>query len=213
MDTLRLRALHTKCLSVCEIAEKLGTTPTVVEAELAKLGLRPHDTSRFTAEPNEIIAEYNAKKNGNEEDKDVAKYTEKQKEEVYQLFSQGMKPMKISEELGIPYKTVSKWTCTIKKQAALDLIASKKEEPASAATDTDSGGKHFGNVSDPIITENTEIVKALPEALPTVVFDAILEKKDAVLKMIAAEEQHLKSLYADLAVLDEFICREGVVSE
>ncbi len=212
MDTLRLRALHTKCLSVCEIAEKLGTTPTVVEAEVAKLGLRPHDTSRFTAEPNEIIAEYNAKKNGNEEDKDVAKYTEKQKEEVYQLFSQGMKPMKISEELGIPYKTVSKWTCTIKKQAALDLIASKKEEPASAATDTDSMVESFGKESTDIIPENADVVK-LPEALPTVVFDAILEKRDAVLKMIAAEEQHLKSLYADLAVLDEFICREGENNE
>lgn len=143
----------------------------------------------------------------NKEDEDV-KYTDKQKHKAAQLFSQGMKPMKISEELGIPYKTVSKWTCAFKKQEALDIIASKKEEPAQAATCTDSESESLGKNSDPIITENTEIVKALPEALPTVVFDAILEKKDAVLKMIAAEEQLLKSLYADLAVLDEFICRE-----
>lgn len=89
----------------------------------------------------------------------------------------------------------------------------KKEEPASAATDTDSESESLGKNSEPIITENTEIVKALPEVLPSVIFDAILEKKDAVLKMIAAEEQLLKSLYADLAVLDEFICREGGSNE
>lgn len=191
-----------------------------------------------------------------EEDEDVQKYTDKQKEKALQLFEQGMKPMAIAEKMKIKYKTVSKWTCDYKKQKAeLDALIENgsnseladdfgpcemmlaetppvvvnadtdidalekawaeyeaKKEPASAATDTDSKSESLGKNSEPIILENTEIVK-LPEALPTVVFDAILEKKDAVLKKIAAEEQHLKSLYADLAVLDEFICREGVVSE
>lgn len=158
-----------------------------------------------------------------EEDEDVQKYTDKQKEKALQLFEQGMKPMAIAEKMRIKYKTVSKWTCDYKKQKAeldaVDLvenecaeIKAQKEEPASAATDTDSESESLGKNSDIIIPENTEIVK-LPEALPTVVFDAILEKKDAVLKMIADEEQHLKSLYADLAVLDEFICREGVIGE
>ena len=143
---------------------------------------------------------------------------------AWHLFEQGMKPMAIAEKLKIKYKTVSKWTCDYKKQKAeldaVDLvenecaeIKAQKEEPASAATDTDSESESLGKNSDPIITENADVVKALPEALPTVIFDAILEKKDAVLKMIAAEEQHLKSLYADLAVLDEFICREDVVGE
>lgn len=65
IDTIRLRALHTKCLPVCDIAEKLGTTPTIVEAELERLGLKPHDPTDFMVEPNGIIAEHN-KKNENE---------------------------------------------------------------------------------------------------------------------------------------------------
>lgn len=61
IDTIRLRALHTKCLPVCDIADKLGTTPTIVESELAKLGLKPNDPTSFTVEPNEIISEHNKK--------------------------------------------------------------------------------------------------------------------------------------------------------
>ena len=120
-----------------------------------------------------------------------------------------------------PYEFMSAETPPVVVNADTDIDALEKawaeyeakKEPAQAATCTDSESESLGKNSDPIITENTEIVKALPEALPTVVFDAILEKREAILKMIAAEEQHLKSLYADLAVLDEFICREGVVGE
>ena len=71
IDTIRLRALHTKCLSVCDIADKLGTTPAIVEAELERLGLKPHD-------PNEIISEHN-KKNAPET---VAAVTSAKKEVV-----------------------------------------------------------------------------------------------------------------------------------
>lgn len=182
-----------------------------------------------------------------EEDEDVQKYTDKQKEKVYKLYDEGKTPKEISIKLKLPYKNVWKWCDTYKKQNAQEFTKAeladmeghpvptaetspqemvisaeehteihqfkdKKEEPVSAATDTDSESEPLGKNSDPIITENAEVVK-LPEALPTVVFDAILEKKDAVLKMIADEEHHLKSLYADLAVLDEFICKEGVVGE
>lgn len=192
-----------------------------------------------------------------EEDEDVQKYTDKQKEKALELVDSGMTQAEVAKKLKISRQTISLWVVMRRKQEQLEqnieegskaeladdfdpcemMLAetppvvvnadtdiealqeawaeyeAKKEEPASAATDTDSKSESLGKNSEPIIPENTEIVKALPEALPTVVFDAILEKKDAVLKMIADEEQHLKSLYADLAVLDEFICREGVVGE
>lgn len=67
IDTIRLRALHTKCLPVCEIADKLGITPTAVEIELERLGLKPHDPTDFMVEPNEIIAEHNKKKENESE--------------------------------------------------------------------------------------------------------------------------------------------------
>lgn len=78
IDTIRLRALHTKCLSVCDIADKLGTTPAIVEAELAKLGIKPNDPTSFKVEPNEIISEHN-KKNAPET---VAAVTSAKKEVV-----------------------------------------------------------------------------------------------------------------------------------
>ncbi|MDE6596973.1 MAG: hypothetical protein K2K44_13315 [Oscillospiraceae bacterium] len=41
IDTLRLRALHTACYTVDEIAEKMGITVSEVEYELKKMGYKP----------------------------------------------------------------------------------------------------------------------------------------------------------------------------
>ena len=41
IDTLRLRALHTACYTVDEIAEKMGITVSEVEYELKKIGYKP----------------------------------------------------------------------------------------------------------------------------------------------------------------------------
>lgn len=55
-DTIRLRALHTKCLSVCEIAEAMGTVPTIIEMELKKLGYTPIYT-KDKPEPDKLLSE------------------------------------------------------------------------------------------------------------------------------------------------------------
>lgn len=41
IDTLRLRALHTKCMTVAEIAETIGVTVSEVEYELREMGYKP----------------------------------------------------------------------------------------------------------------------------------------------------------------------------
>ena len=41
IDTLRLRALHTACYTVDEIAEKMGITVSETEYELTKMGYKP----------------------------------------------------------------------------------------------------------------------------------------------------------------------------
>lgn len=94
IDTIRLRALHTKCLPVCEIADKLGITPTAVENELAKLGLKPHDPISFAIEPNEIIAEHN-KKNALETVESVTSAESKNSEKVFEnIIPQKSEPVK-----------------------------------------------------------------------------------------------------------------------
>ena len=60
IDTLRLRILHQKGMSVCDMAAALGVPPIAVEEAMEYLGLRPNDFP--PAEPNEIIAEVMAKK-------------------------------------------------------------------------------------------------------------------------------------------------------
>lgn len=54
--------------------------------------------------------------NEDEEDKDVAKYTEKQKEKVYKLYDEGKTPKEISIKMKLPYKSVWKWCDTYKKK-------------------------------------------------------------------------------------------------
>ena len=41
IDTLRIRALHTACYTVDEIAEKMGITVSEAEYELKKMGYKP----------------------------------------------------------------------------------------------------------------------------------------------------------------------------
>lgn len=60
VDTLRLRILHQKGMSVCDMAAALGVTPIAVEEAMEYLGLRPNDFP--PAEPNEIIREVNEAK-------------------------------------------------------------------------------------------------------------------------------------------------------
>ena len=56
MDTIRLRALHTKCLSVRQIARIMRVKQTEVEAELKKMGYTPR-YDEFKKEPDKLLGE------------------------------------------------------------------------------------------------------------------------------------------------------------
>lgn len=117
----------------------------------------------------------------NEEGEDLNnKYTDKQRDKALELIDSGMTQAEVAKKLKISRQTISLWVVMRRKQEQLEqnieegskaelaetvpkeLVVNKdkKEEPASAATDTDSGEKHFGNVSAPIIPENIEPVKS-----------------------------------------------------
>ncbi len=54
IDTIRLRVLHTACMTVTDIAETLNSTPNAVEAALKSMGYVPI-YSKPAVEPNEFI--------------------------------------------------------------------------------------------------------------------------------------------------------------
>lgn len=56
IDTIRLRALHTKCLSVRQIARAMRLKQSQVEEELKKLGYTPR-YDEFKSEPDKLLAE------------------------------------------------------------------------------------------------------------------------------------------------------------
>lgn len=56
MDTIRLRALHTKCLSVRQIARVMRVKQFEVEFELKKMGYTPR-YDELKKEPDKLLAE------------------------------------------------------------------------------------------------------------------------------------------------------------
>lgn len=56
IDTIRLRVLHTQCLTVREIAKAMNTTPEKVEAKLKELGYTPR-YAKYMSEPDKLLAE------------------------------------------------------------------------------------------------------------------------------------------------------------
>ncbi len=55
LDTIRLRVLHTACMTVTEIADKLNSTPNAVEEALKNMGYTPI-YSKPDVEPNEFVS-------------------------------------------------------------------------------------------------------------------------------------------------------------
>lgn len=83
----------------------------------------------------------------------------------------------------------------------------KKEEPASAATDTDSGEKHFGNVSAPIIPENIEPVKSRYFSDDTITaieekIAALSAKQEKVIDRMLNKYAAIEKISASIAVDD-----------
>lgn len=191
----------------------------------------------------------------NEESEDLNnKYTDKQRDKALELIDSGMTQAEVAKKLKISRQTISLWVVMRRKQEQLEqnieegskaelaetapkeLVVNKdkKEEPASAATDTDSGEKHFGNVSAPIIPENIEPVKsryfsddtitAIEEKLDVLyaaqskVIDRMINKYEAIEKInasIAKDDEECNSIQLRIQVLEEdlAVIAGGVIGE
>ncbi len=60
IDTIRLRVLHTACMTVTEIADELNSSPNAVEEALKTMGYKPI-YSKPKVEPNSFVARRQAK--------------------------------------------------------------------------------------------------------------------------------------------------------
>ncbi len=110
----------------------------------------------------------------------VSDYKKQKAKEEEEMWNQAFEDSKLDAlcEDGTPPCEVTPDTDMEEYEKAWAEYEAKKEEPASAATDTDSGEKHFGNVSDPIIPENIEPVKSRYFSADTI---TAIEDKIAVL--------------------------------
>lgn len=124
----------------------------------------------------------------NEEEKPMPKYTAAQKAEVIKLYKSGMKTGQIANKMkNINPKTIASWITEYRKSTEFAIenarpladSLEKENEPAQAATCTDSGVENIGNVSTPIINEKTEVVKsrAYSDLTISAVYDAITHKR------------------------------------
>lgn len=140
VDTLRLRILHQKGMSVCDMAAALGVTPIAVEEAMEYLGLRPNDFP--PAEPNKIIAEVMAKKDAPDTKEGRAKRINQGyiKDDTYIIpdnfqFVKGLSSASveaINKEVSAKMREVEKLDFEItRRYAAIDRINEKIAEFAS----------------------------------------------------------------------------------
>ncbi len=138
IDSLRLRILQTKGLTVDEIAKALNADAEEVKDELRYLGYIPK-LSREQPVPNEIIKEVNNTMG-------KSKYTPEQWDKAGQLKKEGMTYSKIAEKTGIGYKSIAN---QLKKES----------EPTTAATVEGSNEEILTSTSTSSLTENRDNVK------------------------------------------------------
>lgn len=140
IDTLRLRVLHTKCMTVSEIAEAMGASPDDVADRLRELGYAPI-FKRDVPEKNTYI---------NKEENTMARGQKTPVEKVHEigvLKDEGKTQAQIAELTGVPISTVGKVCARLNKSEA-------KEEPAPSANDTSSKE----TIPITIVPENSEDV-------------------------------------------------------
>ena len=135
IDTLRLRVLHTKCMTVYEIAEAMGASPENVADCLNQMGYTPiyeRDVpEQHTYRTHET--EKQVPKN-NKEENTMAKGQKTPIEKVHEigvLKNEGKTQRQIAEITGIPFSTVGKVCARLGSTET-------KEEPAPLADGTSS---------------------------------------------------------------------------
>ena len=108
-----------------------------------------------------------------------AKISPEKAAEVKALRSEGKTIKMISEITGVAKTTAQR-------------ICSKENEPVQAATCTDSGVENIGNVSTPIISEKTEVVKRVfSESILDAAYKLICDKQNEIL----AYNKKLEDMY------------------
>lgn len=185
IDTLRLRVLHTKCMTVSEIAEAMGASPDDVADKLRELGYAPI-FKRDVPEKNTYI---------NKEENTMARGQKTPVEKVHEigvLKDEGKTQAQIAELTGVPISTVGKVCARL----------NKKEEPAPSANDTSSKEK---TSTTTIVPENSEDVNT-PDKISAekAVLDVVME---------ACRRMREDELAKIDALLDEIKFRRGRVND
>lgn len=131
----------------------------------------------------------------------MQKYTAAQKAEVIKLYKSGMKTGQIVIKMkGVNPKTIATWITEYRKSTEFAIenakpladSLEKENEPAQAATCTDSGVENIGNVSTPIINEKTEVVKRVfSESILDATYKLICDKQNEIL----AYNKKLEDMY------------------
>lgn len=156
--------------------------------------------------------------NKNKEEIEMPKYTAAQKAEVIELYKSGMKTGQIANKMkNINPKTIASWITEYRKSTEFAIEISKpladslekENEPAQAATCTDSGVENIGNVSTPIINEKVEVVKRVfSESILDAAYKLICDKQNEILaynKKLEGMYKALETINARIAATDDMI--------
>jgi len=222
-DSARLRELHTACMTVSEIAEKMKKDRTVIRQELVRMGYLPREVrpepekSEFTGKT--ISIEPRNRKAYNRITPEIA-------EKIAELSGQGMSVRQISQELGLSSSSVHYTLHKARKKpkedkpmkvnkdfddAVSEMIAEAKEkEPASVGADTSSVTKEVNSLSQ----DNDTTEKPKSQVLSGV---AALNMMQTMISDWTGMAASIVSLFADKDVAEltfmfegtEYLCQFG----
>ena len=210
IDTLRLRALHTACMTVDEIADKMNIAVENAEYELKKMGYTPI----YKREMQECHG-FIKKEENNMAQK--PRIPDEKKQEIVTLKVEGKSIKEITEATGVSKSTVQR-VC-------------KKEEPAPSANDTSSKGVNekniFTNSIVPEISANVNPCEAVSdenfccevtgdtdmeaytadrekfltrEAIPEAVVEACVEKRNTLLGELEDIKEQIREIEEFLGI-------------
>lgn len=165
IDSIRLRVLHTACMTVTEIADKLKSTPNAVEEALKNMGYTPI-YSKLGVEPNEFVKEKSEMAKG--------KKTPPEKiAEIRDLRAQGQTLREISWNTGIPYKTVQGYC--LKTPAP---SVQKEKEPEISEDKTGKNTQKSYCIAPTSISDNLDFVKRDFSAARTILAEYIKSTRE-----------------------------------
>lgn len=224
IDTLRLRALHTACMTVNEIADKMNTAVENVEYELKKMGYTPI-YKRDMEECHGFIK----KEENNMAQK--PRISDEKKQEIAALKAEEKSIKEITETTGVSKSTVQR-VC-------------KKEEPAPSANDTSSKGVNEKNIftssivpeipanvnpceevsdenfccevtpdtdMEAYMADREKIFAAKGHGLPTIVWEACMKKMEELNSKIKVAQSDIKEWANEISEISAFIAANSITT-